>query len=118
MLIEKFSNADYFTKKECMIFLNTSFTSFMEGALFKIKKQMMPCLLAISKHIDYAEFQNKVLATYMTFASDSIWGVRRVCIELLPEFLNKIQESETEKLISGLDFLERSLSDDSRWVKN
>ena len=54
----------------------------------------------------------------MTFASDSIWGVRRVCIELLPEFLNKIQESETEKLIAGLDFLERSLSDDSRWVKN
>ena len=56
MLIEKFANADYFTKKECMIFLNTSFTSFMDGALFKIKKQMMPCLLAISKHIDYAEF--------------------------------------------------------------
>ena len=26
MLIEKFANADYFTKKECMIFLNTSFT--------------------------------------------------------------------------------------------
>ena len=38
MLIEKFATADYFTKKECMIFLNTSFTAFMDGALFKIKK--------------------------------------------------------------------------------
>lgn len=38
MLIEKFANADYFTKKECMIFLNTSFATFMDGALFKIKK--------------------------------------------------------------------------------
>ena len=38
MLIEKFATADYFTKKECMIFLNTSFNTFMDGALFKIKK--------------------------------------------------------------------------------
>ena len=38
MLIEKFADADYFTKKECMIFLNTSFEQFMNGAFFKIKK--------------------------------------------------------------------------------
>ena len=118
MLIEKFATADYFTKKECMIFLNTSFNTFMDGALFKIKKQMLPCLLAISKHIEYSEFLTKVLGTYMAFASDSIWGVRRVCIELLPEFLDKIKETETEKLIAGLEFLKRSLTDDSRWVKN
>ena len=118
MLIEKFANADYFTKKECMIFLSTSFPVFMEGALFKIKKQMLPCLLAITKHIDYSEFLTKVLGTYMTFSADSIWGVRRVCIELLPDFLEKIRESETDKLIAGLDFLQRSLTDDSRWVKN
>lgn len=118
LLIEKFANADYFTQKECMIFLRSSFASFMDGALFKIKKQMLPCLLAISKHIDYAEFNSKVLATYMTFSADGIWGVRRVCIELLPDFLEKIKETETEKLIAGLDFLQRSFTDDSRWVKN
>ena len=56
----------------------------MDGALFKIKKQMIPTLLAIAKHIDYTNFQQKVLATYMTFATDSIWGVRRVAIEMLP----------------------------------
>ena len=54
----------------------------------------------------------------MAFASDSIWGVRRVSIELLPQFLNMIKETETEELIAGLDFLKNSLSDDSRWVKN
>jgi len=56
----------------------------MEGALFKIKKQMVPSLLAIAKHIDYSEFQSKVLGTYMQFGGDSIWGVRRVTIEMLP----------------------------------
>ena len=54
----------------------------------------------------------------MTFGADSIWGVRRVCIELLPDFLNKIKETETEQLIEGLEFLKCSLTDDSRWVKN
>ena len=118
LLIEKFANEDYFAKKECMVFLNSSFESFMDGALFKVKKQMLPCLLAVAKHIDYADFQSKVLKTYMAFASDSIWGVRRVSIELLPQFLNMIKETETEELIAGLDFLKNSLSDDSRWVKN
>ena len=79
---------------------------------------MLPCLLAITKHIDYQEFKDKILATYMTFATDHIWGVRRVCIELLPDFLEKIKETETEQLVSGLDFLQRSLKDESRWVKN
>ena len=84
LLIEKFAKEDYFGKKECMVFLQSSFDSFMDGALFKIKKQMIPSLLAIAKHIDYADFQEKVLATYMEFAADTIWGVRRVAIELLP----------------------------------
>lgn len=105
MLIEKFAQADYFCKKECMVFLNGSFPAFMEGALFKIKKQLLPCLLAIAKHIDYAEFKSKIFETYLTFSSDAIWGVRRVCIELLPDILEKVKEIETESLIQGLDFL-------------
>ena len=118
LLIEKFAKEDYFGKKECMVFLQSSFDSFMDGALFKIKKQMIPSLLAIAKHIDYADFQQKVLATYMEFAADPIWGVRRVAIELLPQVLSLISDNQTDELIGGLDFLQRSLSDDSRWVKN
>ena len=70
MLIEKFAEADYFGKKECLVFLNQSFASFMDGALFKIKKQMLPCLLAIAKQVDYADFKDKILSTYMTYSED------------------------------------------------
>ena len=38
LLIEKFAKEDYFGKKECMVFLTSSFEAFMDGALFKIKK--------------------------------------------------------------------------------
>ena len=105
MLIEKFAAADYFTAKECMIFLQNSFPSFMEGALFRVKKQMLPCMLAISKHLDYADFDTQVLASYMRLAADAIWSVRRVCIELLPAFLERVKASETEKLVAGLTVL-------------
>ena len=57
MLVEKFAKEQgYFGEKECIIFLRNSFDLFMEGAMFKIKKQMLPCLLAIAKHIAYADF--------------------------------------------------------------
>ena len=54
----------------------------------------------------------------MQFAADPIWGVRRVTIELLPQILEIIKDTETDELIACLEFLKRSLSDDSRWVKN
>ena len=38
MLIEKFAESDFFERKECMNFLETSFDHFLDGALFKIKK--------------------------------------------------------------------------------
>ena len=56
MLIEKFAEADFFEKKECMSFLENSMDNFLDGALFKIKKQILPCILALSKHIDYTTF--------------------------------------------------------------
>lgn len=86
--------------------------------LFKIKKQMLPCLLAISKHVDYKVFLSKVMGTYMNFSKDTIWGVRRVCIELLPQFLEKLKPSEIDKIKECLDFLTASLRDESKWVKN
>ena len=49
LLVEKFAETGYFSKKECMVFLDTNFAAFMKNALFKIKKRMLPCLLAITK---------------------------------------------------------------------
>ena len=64
MLIEKFAEADFFEKKECMSFLENSMDTFLDGALFKIKKQILPCILALAKHVDYTTFQHKIFSTY------------------------------------------------------
>ena len=49
--------------------------------LFKIKKFLLPALIAISKHLNYDVFMEKVYGTFKTFNNDEIWGVRKVCIE-------------------------------------
>ena len=52
MLMAKFAEGGYFTNKECQHFMETSYDKFLQGALFKVKKQMIPCMLALLEHLD------------------------------------------------------------------
>lgn len=52
------------------------------------------------------------------FNTDSIWGVRRVCIEIMPKFIEKLKHTETPIFIQCLEFLKEALNDESKWVKN
>ena len=55
---------------------------------------MIPCMLALIEHLD-EQTQNKILDTYLEFTQDGIWGVRRVCMDKLPEFLEKLKSKDT-----------------------
>jgi hypothetical protein len=52
--------------------------------LFKVKKTLMPCLLAVGNHIKYDSWIKHVYETFKKFTADPIWGVRKVCLEVLP----------------------------------
>jgi hypothetical protein len=86
--------------------------------LFKIKKFLLPTLLACSKHLPPGVFDSVIYQTFMKFALDDIWGVRKVCLERLHDLVKSIGEGDSQKLRQSLDFLQASLSDASRWVKN
>lgn len=66
--------------------------------LFKIKKFLLPALIAISNHLDYDVFLNKVYNTFKDFNNDDIWGVRKVCIENLANLLKYLKVTEYDKL--------------------
>jgi hypothetical protein len=55
--------------------------------LFKIKKFMLPALIAVSKVITYSRFIEVVFPLYISFTKDEIWGVKKVCIERMPEII-------------------------------
>ena len=86
--------------------------------LFKIKKFLLPALIAISKHLEYNVFLDKVYNTFKTFNNDEIWGVRKVCIENLANLLKYLKNDEIEKFNDCIDFFKRCLNDSNRWVKN
>ena len=69
-----------------------------DGMLFKIKKFLLPALISISKHLDHNVFLDKVYNTFKNFNSDDIWGVRKVCIEHMPDLIKYINATENDKI--------------------
>ena len=86
--------------------------------LFKVKKQLLPCLLSLANNIDYELFLKHTFDTFKVFSTDCIWGVRKLCLEVCPAVIEKLNSSETERLSFCLQFLETSLSDESKWVRS
>ena len=86
--------------------------------LFKVKKTLLPCLLAVGNHIKYDSWLKHVFETFKTFSVDQIWGVRKVCLEVLPQLMNKMKPTETDRIAFCLNFLSSCLEDESKWVRN
>jgi hypothetical protein len=72
--------------------------------LFKIKKFLLPALIAISKHLPYDVFLESVYKTFDEFSKDEIWGVRKVCVENMSELIKYLKYDETDKLSYCFEF--------------
>lgn len=66
-----------------MQFIDQILIDIKRGMLFKIKKFLLPTLLALSKHIPYDQFILNVYDLFISFTKDDIWGVRKLCVEKL-----------------------------------
>lgn len=83
MIVERFADENILLKEDYNKFLDDYLIRIQKGMLFKIKKFLIPTLLAIAKHISYERFEDNIYLTFVKFCSDDIWGVRKVCIEKL-----------------------------------
>jgi len=117
ILMQHFSEGDLFKQQECAAFLEEHMPLLCSNMLFKIKKYLIPCLIAITKHIPYAQFIESVYSVFEQFCKDEIWGVRKVCVENLQKMITLLKVSEIERMHECLDFLQVCLSDSSKWVK-
>lgn len=101
------------------MFIEKYLKNIEENMLFKIKKFMLPAMISISKHLDYDVFIDQVFKnTFSKFNKDDIWGVRKVCIENLPNLVKYLKAEDIQRINECIEFFKRCLSDSNRWVKN
>jgi hypothetical protein len=77
-----------FTSEQCESFIVKMMPAIMQADLgdmrFAVKKTLLPCLLAMGNQISYELFISNVFETLRKFVSDSVWGVRKACLEIMP----------------------------------
>lgn len=103
---------------QCQYFLEKHLDDLMAEQFFKLKKFLLPALIAISEHLDYDSFTKRVFTVFTEYYSDEIWGIRKVCIENMPQLVKHIQATDGERLDQCIEFFKRCLHDSNRWVKN
>lgn len=81
MIVQRFAQEDIFKEVHCCKFIDNHLATIQKGMLFKIKKYLLPTLIATSKHLTYDRYIATVYTTFMKFTLDEIWGVRKVCVE-------------------------------------
>jgi hypothetical protein len=113
MIMDQFASSDLFTEPHCSKFM-TFLPMLAEGALFKLKKHMIPCLLSIARHLP--QETKLILSTVVKFHTDPIWGVRKVLIEQLPRIAELMTDQQS--LLQCLSILEAALKDESKWVRS
>ena len=118
LIIQRFSEERIFGGYEAQVFIRENLEKFTKGMLFKIKKFLLPTLIAISQYLEYEIFTKEVFSLFLQFTKDDIWGVRKVCVELTMPILKLVKNDDFENIKECVDFMEKSLNDSSRWVKN
>jgi len=98
MIVERFADIDIFKEVQCLKFLDIHLADIQKGMLFKIKKFLLPMLLASSKHLPHDRFILTVYTTFLKFSLDDIWGVRKVCLERLHDLVKLIRPNDLQKL--------------------
>ncbi len=69
---------------------------------------MLPCLLAISKHLNKNVILKEVFSIFKKCCMPGeIWGLRKLCLQLAPELIAVLDDTEALKFI--LDFLKISI---------
>ena len=109
LLLEQFTKEEFFGKQVVEEFITEWLQPlFSKDTSFKTRKYLLPCLLAISKHLTKDQVLKEVFSIFKKCCQPSeIWGLRKLCLQLAPELIAVVNDTEAFKFI--LDFLKSSI---------
>mmetsp|Transcript_5449 Transcript_5449/g.8476 ORF Transcript_5449/g.8476 Transcript_5449/m.8476 type:complete len:229 (+) Transcript_5449:1332-2018(+) len=80
-----------------------------------IRKELVSNIMTISEGLGNDIFIGIMLPMFKTLAADPIWGVRKACVDVLPELSYKVSKEVKEHKIVAL--FQQFGRDESKWVK-
>ena len=69
----------------CRDHLMYELVSLQDDPVFKIRREMVLRLVKISKMLGEKIFIGVIIPVFRKLSNDSIWSVRKACVEILPE---------------------------------
>jgi hypothetical protein len=75
-------------QRMCSDYILYEYILMQDDSVFKIRREMVLRLPSIAKHLDEKIFVGVIVPVFRKLSQDSIWSVRKACVEILPEMAN------------------------------
>lgn len=80
----------------CREHIMYDFISLQDDPIFKIRREVALRLMKISRVLGEQIFNGVMIPVYKKLSQDSIWSVRKACVEMLPE-ISRISSKQMKK---------------------
>lgn len=99
----------------CDSFVAFDFLMFFDDIQIKVVREAIVQLPPLAKVVSYNFFKERILPSYNKKCQDHIWGIRKVCVEILVD-ISKICELK-DRCDTLTKLLLVFLEDPNKWVK-
>ena len=80
----------------CREHIMYDFISLQDDPIFKTRRELALRLMRVSRVLGEQIFNGVIVPVYKKLSQDSIWSVRKACVEMLPE-ISRISSKQMKK---------------------
>eukprot|EP00484_Ammonia_sp_Unknown_P025917 CAMPEP_0197040808 /NCGR_PEP_ID=MMETSP1384-20130603/17458_1 /TAXON_ID=29189 /ORGANISM="Ammonia sp." /LENGTH=1050 /DNA_ID=CAMNT_0042471633 /DNA_START=91 /DNA_END=3243 /DNA_ORIENTATION=- len=99
----------------CKNYLSADLHALSQDNSFRVRKATVQYFGPICEQLGNTDAEECLLPIFLSLCSDSIWSVRKGCVESFVDVSSSISSASRIKLIP---IMEKFLNDSSRWVRN
>jgi len=107
--------ADIVGPTVCRVYLSRDLLALSQDTSFRVRKQTVQYFGPICEQLGPESTESMLLPIFLKLCKDSIWSVRKGCVESLIDLSKAISQERRKELI---DVMTTFCSDSSRWVRN
>merc|ERR1719361_785102 len=99
----------------CLNYLTQDLNALSQDNSFRVRKATVQYFGPICEQVGPAHTEKVLLPIFMNLTKDSIWSVRKGCVESLVDISKAVSREKRAELVNVMTAF---LQDNSRWVRN